>query len=259
MVASKDSSALQASLGDELNQLGPAPAKGAFAITARLRQAIESGVFAHGDQLPPERQLTLALGTARSTIRKALDTLVQEGLVVRRVGSGTFVNYAGPIRPTSDDIADLINPLQLIEVRTAVEPAMVRLAVLNATRRDLTEIEAALDKLEASTRDPDQFTRWDIRFHLELARCSRNPLMVHIYEEINDVRAHPQWDRMKSIVLTTETMQQYNVEHRAIFGAIRDHDTVTAVDAITRHLERAKQHLIGAENADGNIGGKGRD
>jgi DNA-binding FadR family transcriptional regulator len=250
MVVSKDVSFDETPHSAELTKLGAAQPKGAYAISARLRQAIESGMFAHGDQLPTERQLTLALGTARSTVRKALDQLVQEGLVVRRVGSGTFVNYAGPIRPTPDHVADLISPLQLIEVRFAVEPAMVRLAVLNASRRDIGEIEAALEQLEASTGDQDRFTRWDSRFHLELARCSRNPLMLHIYEEINEVRGHPQWDRMKSVVLTRQTMTHYNVEHRAIVAAIRDHDVTAAVDAITRHLETARGHLIGAETTD---------
>src|SRR5918996_5782999 len=78
--------------------LGLVPAKSANAITARLRHAIETGVFADGDQLPPERQLAVAFGTARSTIRKALDQLEQKNLVVRRVGSGTFVSYQGPVQ-----------------------------------------------------------------------------------------------------------------------------------------------------------------
>ena len=111
--------------------------RGANSITSRLRRAIEMGVYADGDQLPPERQLAVAFGTARSTIRKALDQLEQKGLVVRRVGSGTFVNYQGPILDSMADVTDLISPLQLIEARLAVEPAMTRLAALHASTRDL--------------------------------------------------------------------------------------------------------------------------
>ncbi len=72
--------------------------------------------------MPPERQLAVAFGTARSTIRKALDQLEQKGLVVRRVGSGTFVSYQGPVQDAMADVTDLISPLQLIEARIAIEP-----------------------------------------------------------------------------------------------------------------------------------------
>ena len=70
--------------------------RGANSITARLRRAIETGVYSAGDQLPPERQLAVAFGTARSTIRKALDQLELKGFVLRRVGSGTFVRRVLP-------------------------------------------------------------------------------------------------------------------------------------------------------------------
>src|SRR5689334_7985769 len=98
--------------------------RGANSITARLRRAIETGVYSDGDQLPPERQLAVAFGTARSTIRKALDQLELNGFVLRRVGSGTFVSYAGPVQDTMADVTDLISPLHLIETRFAVEPYM---------------------------------------------------------------------------------------------------------------------------------------
>ncbi len=65
------------------------PGRGAGAITARLRNAIETGVYSDGDQLPPERQLATAFDAARSTIRKALNQLEKAGLVERRIGSGT--------------------------------------------------------------------------------------------------------------------------------------------------------------------------
>ncbi|WP_243095497.1 GntR family transcriptional regulator [Thermus thalpophilus] len=44
-----------------------------------------------GAPLPPERALAEAYGVSRDSVRKALDLLEEEGLVVRRQGSGTFV------------------------------------------------------------------------------------------------------------------------------------------------------------------------
>ncbi len=222
-------------------------ARSANAITSRLKRAIETGVYADGDQLPPERQLAVALGTARSTIRKALDQLETRGLVVRRVGSGTFVNYSGPVQSGEDEIADLISPLQLIEVRFAVEPYMTRLAAIHATRRDLDSFEAVLQRIEACGDDQDRFTHFDMEFHVQLARCSRNPLMLKVYQHINGVRANAQWNRMKRVILTPEKIASYNVQHRAIYDAICHRDVTGAVEQITAHLETARQDLIGAE------------
>ncbi len=57
-----------------------------------LRQAIENGVIAPEDALPPERDLAEMLGVSRITVRKAIDELAEEGLLVRKQGSGTFVS-----------------------------------------------------------------------------------------------------------------------------------------------------------------------
>lgn len=230
--------------GDEFGSMA---ARGANTITARLKRAIESGVYADGDQLPPERQLAVALGTARSTIRKALDQLESRGLVVRRVGSGTFVNYSGPVHPGEDEIADLISPLQLIEVRFAVEPYMAKLACIHATSRDLETFRLALERVEACGDDQDQFTQFDMEFHVQLALCSRNPLMLKVYQQINAVRANAQWNRIKRVILTPEKIRAYNVQHRAIYDALCHRDVNDAVDQITAHLELARQDLLGAE------------
>jgi GntR family transcriptional regulator len=57
-----------------------------------LRQAIENGAIAPEDALPPERDLAEMLGVSRITVRKAIDELAEEGLLVRKQGSGTFVS-----------------------------------------------------------------------------------------------------------------------------------------------------------------------
>jgi len=57
-----------------------------------LRDAIETRILAAEDALPPERELASALSVSRITVRKALDGLVDEGLLTRRQGAGTFVN-----------------------------------------------------------------------------------------------------------------------------------------------------------------------
>src|SRR6187397_860878 len=57
-----------------------------------LREAIENHVLGPDDALPAERQIATDLAVSRITVRKALDGLVEEGLLVRRQGSGNFVS-----------------------------------------------------------------------------------------------------------------------------------------------------------------------
>ena len=60
-------------------------------IADRLRLRLNSADFAIGSPLPGEKKLAEEFGVARMTIRKAIDLLVDWGLVVRRHGSGTYV------------------------------------------------------------------------------------------------------------------------------------------------------------------------
>ncbi|HEX9171698.1 MAG TPA: GntR family transcriptional regulator [Telluria sp.] len=57
-----------------------------------LREAIDTGLFGPAEALPAERQLATELAISRITVRKAIDGLVEEGLLVRRPGSGNFIN-----------------------------------------------------------------------------------------------------------------------------------------------------------------------
>lgn len=52
----------------------------------RLQQLMASGVAGEGDALPPERNMAGALGLSRTTVRRCLDALADEGRIVRTRG-----------------------------------------------------------------------------------------------------------------------------------------------------------------------------
>ena len=56
-----------------------------------IRDAIAADVIARGDAIPAERDLATDYGVSRITVRKAIEGLVEEGLLTRRRGAGTFV------------------------------------------------------------------------------------------------------------------------------------------------------------------------
>ena len=222
------------------------PVHGSPWITAQLRQAILAGRYAYGEKMPAERQFAAAFGASRATIRAALDRLEMEHLITRRLGAGTFVSFRGD--GYSEDIAEQTSPLELIEVRLGIEPHMVRLAVLNATARDLARLATAIERMESSSGDSESFTLWDEEFHQLIADATRNPLLVWVYRHINRVRTHSQWNAMKDKVLTNARIAEYNRQHAALFDAIRTRDVESAVAMVVEHLHDARRQLMGANS-----------
>lgn len=217
---------------------------GVTMIVAELRDAINGATYGHGQRLPAERDLAAHYGASRATVREALGQLETEGLVIRKVGSGTFVNW--PTAHLGGDIADVTSPLELMEVREAIEPHLARMAVVHASAKDLDLLEKTLNELEACEGDQAAFSGADERFHLALAEATGNPLMVWIYGQINDVRCHDQWTDMKLKVLSNDAIEVYNHQHRALVTAIRKRDADAAVAVVGDHLEQARRDLVGA-------------
>ncbi|RME68281.1 MAG: GntR family transcriptional regulator [Alphaproteobacteria bacterium] len=71
-------------------------------LANNLRRLIFDGKMATGDALPSERMLTELTGASRVTVRKAIDQLIDEGLLLRRQGAGTFV--APAIEQSGEDL-----------------------------------------------------------------------------------------------------------------------------------------------------------
>lgn len=214
-------------------------------IAAELRDAILTGTYGYQERLPAERDLARHFGASRGTVRAALLRLESQNLLTRRIGSGTFANH--PPQGDVDDIADSTSPLELIEVRMALEPEICRLAALHATLRDVARLESCLARLEAA-QERNGFSRADESFHLSLAQCTRNPLMIRLYRLVGTLRGHEQWRRMKVKILTPATIAAYNRQHRAIFEAIESRDADAASRAVKAHLEKARRDLLGAES-----------
>lgn len=61
-------------------------------LADKLREDISAGIYKPGDQMPSEPTLCETTGYSRSTVRKALQLLVEEGYVTRSQGKGTFVS-----------------------------------------------------------------------------------------------------------------------------------------------------------------------
>lgn len=71
-------------------------------VRSELKRLILGGEFAVGEKLPNEDRLCERFGVSRVTIREAVRGLIEDGLVVRRHGSGTYVTRRPLIRNSLD-------------------------------------------------------------------------------------------------------------------------------------------------------------
>ena len=62
-----------------------------FQLVSIIKRYVSAGILSPGDLLPSETELCANLGISRSTVRQAIGSLEDEGLVVRKQGRGTFV------------------------------------------------------------------------------------------------------------------------------------------------------------------------
>lgn len=75
--------------GESIDKHSPIPMY--YQIMNQLREKIVGGEYTVGDALPPERELVETYQVSRMTIRQAISELVNEGILDRRKGIGTFV------------------------------------------------------------------------------------------------------------------------------------------------------------------------
>lgn len=214
---------------------------GARALATTIADAIKRQVYRPNERLPAERELALHYNVSRGTLRSALTLLEQDRLVQRKVGNGTFVLLQAD--ESTSHFADTTSPMQLMQVRNMLEPAIVDLAVHHAAGRDLEKLRAALERVE-SARTAEQFSIADEAFHQTVAQACDNPLMMWIYEQVNEVRRHELWRASREKVLSKENMAQYNAHHRAIYEAISHRDAQAAKASMAEHLGKAQEDLI---------------
>ncbi|MFV2032609.1 MAG: FadR/GntR family transcriptional regulator [Gammaproteobacteria bacterium] len=211
-------------------------------VASQLKRRILEGHYTHEERLPAERNLAEEFKVSRGTIRSVLQILEEQHLVTRQVGSGTYVSHQE--LTNQQEISSITSPLEMVEVRIALEPQIVKLAIANASYRDLEELRKALRQCEDCDGDAEKFARADTAFHMALAQCSKNKLLFWVYERISEVRRYSQWRSMKAKLLTPGRMDFYNSQHRVIYESIAARDTPAAVKNIKNHLYGVQDDLL---------------
>jgi GntR family transcriptional regulator len=114
-----------------------------YQIESILREKITSGKWSDGERLPTENELSDQFGVSRITVRQALASLVDEGMLQKRQGRGTFVSKREPVRGTMR-LTGFIEDLISMGVATKVK-------LLDSETVPASEAEAAQLRVEVGT------------------------------------------------------------------------------------------------------------
>jgi GntR family transcriptional regulator, uxu operon transcriptional repressor len=220
-------------------------------VANEINRLIDNQVWSAGQRLPPERRLCEQFGSARLTLRRALDLVAQSERIIRHEGRGCYVRSdlgeaAAALSCGAAFLKDLsrASPADLMELRLIVEPAAASLAAIRATSEDLIKIERACNRITEVTSFPGR-EQADADFHLALFEAARNPLLTALCRSINEVRDGEAWIRKKSEILTPERCESYDRQHAAIVAALLGRDVEATTVAVREHLGTLRKDLWG--------------
>lgn len=201
----------------------------------RIAEAVR-GVLATEGGMPPERTLAERLGVKRHRLRQALDLMRAAGEIGRvRVGRRALQSHT----PRGEDLARATNPVEVIEVRLMMEPALARLAALRASPAEIALITQA-----ATTPPGASYGGADLAFHRAIAAGARNGLAAEFYQVLRQVGTDARVRLSGESTTCPNRLMKRDAEHRAIAEAISARDPDAAEQAMRLHLGSVQRMIL---------------
>lgn len=148
----------------------------------QILDAIRTATLHKGDRLPPERLLAEQMRISRPTVREAVKVLAQYGIVEVRPGPAGGIFVVSELIPpdfTSEPENLLMTELAgVLEARRLLEPRVAHLAALYGTQEDFDALRESIEMAAALDHDRRMLFQLDARFHLTMARATRNETVV---------------------------------------------------------------------------------
>lgn len=205
-------------------------------LAAVLRERITAGDLREGERLPSETLLATQAGVSRSTVREALRTLQEAGLierssprvmvVARRTEDPAFRELRHELRRRRVTFHHLHEALVLLE------PELARFAALRADAADIRTLRELIALQEQHLGHFQEWSRLDVEFHLAIAETSGNPALIIAREPITQLLL-PTLHRFMDSTLMTEAATAFHVR---MADEIEAGDPDTAAAVTRRHV-----------------------
>jgi GntR family transcriptional repressor for pyruvate dehydrogenase complex len=214
-------------------------------LTEILRSEIRANRLRPGERLATEQQLVARFQVSRTVVREAIASLRAEGLVVTRQGAGAFVAdgvATRPFRIVPADLRSLTEVLDVMQLRLAVEVEAAGSAAEHRNAHSINELGRSLDMIDDAIRAGDAAVDEDFAFHFAIAAATGNPQFERFMRFLGSVIIPRQTLRlgMDDPDERRAYLEKIQVEHRAIYAAIRDANVDAARRATRLHLEHAR-------------------
>ncbi|WP_277454089.1 FCD domain-containing protein [Janibacter sp. DB-40] len=209
-------------------------------LRALIQDGIAEGNYVPGAKLPTERELVERLSAPRSSVRRALEELEAEGLIIRHVGRGTFLTESAQPEGAPADSS----PASIMQARLVIEPPIAAVAARAATASDLDRVAECLAGGGAAD-DFIGFESWDAKLHRCIAEAAHNGLLLRMFDVMNSARALPIWGNRKRQTSSPERRRCYHLEHTEIVDALLQRDPEAAELAMRNHLRTVNDNILG--------------
>ncbi len=211
----------------------------------KIKEMLLSGELRPGDRLPPEKELSEALGLSRNSLREAVKALELIRVLDVRRGDGTFVTSLEPslLLEAMSFVIDIHQDhtiLDLFEVRRLLEPAAAAMATLKATPGDLERLTAMLEEVGPQTSVEDLVAH-DVTFHGLICELSGNTYLSTLLESLSGrtLRA-----RIWRGLTEENSVERTLAEHRAIVDAMVLGNADLVRSWVTVHISGVESWLV---------------
>lgn len=222
-------------------------------VVQSLRMLIEQENMQVGDRLPAERKLCEQLGVSRSSLREALQQLISLGMLVSKVGAGTYLQQSPNnwsqhqiVQPLSDLIdQDPSYRFDVQEARMVLEGGTAWYAAQRATEDDIVKIRECYDRIAhfQAIGDADQAAMADAYFHLAIAEASHNLVLIQVMRGFFDLLQYNVVLGRRKVYSDTHRFDQLHDQHFQVMDAIQRKDPEAARDAVCGHIEFVIQQV----------------
>lgn len=210
------------------------------AVRGRILLALRLGLLRPDQRLAPAPTLAEGLDVSAITARRALESLVDDGVLVRRRGrgGGTFV-ATSPTEPDEPAVAALEADRQLvnrlIDRRVLMESAIVAAAVPRITPADLAELDR-LVAINDTTDEWEDFHYADQGIHHVVARASGLPEIDAYLETLQALVGY-------FLPYPVEQLHGAVSDHHDLVRAMHLRDVPLAVEITVRHVRRLRDDM----------------
>ncbi|PPL15360.1 FadR/GntR family transcriptional regulator [Microterricola pindariensis] len=210
----------------------------------KIKEMIVSGDLGPGDRLPPEKELSEALGLSRSSLREAVKALeVIRVLDVRR-GDGTYVTSLEPrlLLEAMSFVVDLHDDASILEifaVRRILEPAATAMAVGKLDSDTIAELTAMIAAVDETT-SVEGLVEHDLEFHRRIVTAAGNSYLSSL---IDSLSSHTVRARIWRGVTQENAVSRTLHEHAGILAALERGDAELAHALTLVHVSGVEQWL----------------